>query len=218
MTRLVCSLTTILVLATPAAAQPSAAPATAPPPSAGVTAPATGDHTHDGFYLRLTSGVGFTRMTDADQVATISGAGGNFGLALGGALTPNLIVYGEVFDDIAISPEVEIGGSSAMTVDGVNAGVVGIGLGAAYYVMPANVYVSGTLAASKLTVQKDGEQIAESDLGFGVSAQVGKEWWVSPSWGLGIAGQVFVGSMADKNNGPRLSATAAALALSATFN
>src|SRR5690349_8440159 len=49
-----------------------------------------GYHTHDGVFVRLYLGFGGTKMES--DAATISGTGGGLGIALGGALTPNLIL------------------------------------------------------------------------------------------------------------------------------
>ena len=167
------------------------------------------------FYLRLFLGLGYTSMSVDEVDVDVSGAGGAFGLALGYAVSDNFIIYGEVFDDIAVNPEVNGGQELG---DDVAAGVVALGVGAAYYFQPHNIYLSGTLAMGQVTIQVDGDEVAESDFGPGISLMVGKEWWVSPNWGVGIAGQVFAGKMKDKNDGPDISTTAAAIAFSATFN
>lgn len=75
--------------------------------------------------------------------------------------------------------------------------LTGVGPGLAYY-FPSKIYLSGSLSFSQAPVQdEDGVSIGETDIGVGLHALVGKEWWVSPKWGLGIAGQLFVGSMKD---------------------
>lgn len=192
---------------------PPPPPGYGPDPQYGTAAPT--DHRHDGFYLRIFLGLGYTSMSVDDLDVDVSGAGGAFGLAAGYAVTDNFIIFGEIFDDIAVSPEVN--GQNVDNND-VSAGVVALGIGAAYYFQPHNIYVSGTLAMGQVTIQNDGEEIAESDFGPGISLMVGKEWWVSPNWGVGVAAQVFAGTMKDKDDGPDISTKAAALAFSATFN
>jgi hypothetical protein len=218
------SILALLLLLVPsvALAQPGAPPPPPPPPGYG-PGPAYGAadpnaHRHDGFYLRFFLGIGYTSMNLEDADLTVSGAGGAFGIAAGVAVSENFIIFAEIFDDIAVNPTVKLGGMTADTED-VNAGVVAIGLGAAYYIQPSNLYVSGTLSMGQLTVQQDGEEVGESDFGPGVSLMVGKEWWVSNSWGLGVALQVYAGSMKDsQDGGPTWKTTAAAIVGSATFN
>jgi hypothetical protein len=49
---------------------------------------------------------------------------------------------------------------------------------------------------------------------------VGKEWWVTQDWGLGLAGQFQVASMKDHPDGvsTRMTAETFSLLFSATFN
>jgi hypothetical protein len=219
------SILALLLVLVPSAAlaQPGAAPPPPPPPPGYGPGPAAygaadpGAHRHDGFYLRFFLGLGYTSMNLDDADLTVSGAGGAFGIAAGVAVSENFIIFAEIFDDIAVNPKIEMGGSSLDTED-VNAGVVAIGLGAAYY-FPSNMYLSGTLSMGQITVQQDGEEIGESDFGPGVSLMVGKEWWVSNNWGLGVALQLYAGSMKDsEDGGPTWKTTAAAIVGSATFN
>lgn len=222
------SLLALCLLSSVAAAQPGQPP---PPPPPGYGAPAygppaygpayadpPGTHTHDGFYLRMFLGFGYTNMELEDADVTVGGTGGAFGIALGAAVSENLIVFAEIFDDIAMNPTVKMGGSEIDTED-VSAGVVAIGGGIAYYFMPSNVYVSGTISAGQLTVRDGDRQVGESDFGPGLSLMVGKEWWVSPNWGVGGALQVYGGRMKDKgDNAPTWATSAIALTFSATYN
>jgi hypothetical protein len=198
----------------------TSAAAQTPPPVGTAYAPATprGYHEHDGFYFRGILGLNATVMTSSDPEVEVAGAGGTFGLAVGWAVARNLILYAEIFDDIAVNPTVTIGDVSAETSN-TSAGVIAFGAGIAYYFMPVNLYVSATFAASQLTVHENDMEIGNSELGFGVSLMVGKEWWVSANWGLGVALQLYGGTMKDQGErAPTWSTGAAALVSSATYN
>ncbi|HEY0706170.1 MAG TPA: hypothetical protein VGG33_05200, partial [Polyangia bacterium] len=162
-------------------------------------APPPGHHQHDGFFLRFLLGIGYTNL-GAEAGATdmkIAGGGGAFSFALGGAVTPNLILFGELLQSIAVDPDVEIAGQSSST-EGTSASLVGVGAGLAYY-LPNNIYVSGTLAFTQISLMdEDDEEIADTEFGPGLSLVVGKEWWVSENWGLGIAGQLYAARMKDR--------------------
>jgi hypothetical protein len=215
--------------ATIAAAQPGAGapPPPPPPPPGGGYYPAQpgygyedpGAHRHDGFFLRFWIGPAYTSMKVEDADLEVTGGGGSFGIMAGVAVQENLIVFGQLFDDIATNPTVKQDGQD-LGESNVNAGVVGVGAGLAYYFMPSNVYVSGALTYQEITVQDDGEELAHTDFGPGVSLMVGKEWWVSNNWGVGVALQLFGGSMKDSEaqGSPTWSAAAAAIAFSATYN
>ncbi|HZL18099.1 MAG TPA: hypothetical protein VFG23_10165, partial [Polyangia bacterium] len=172
---------------------------------------APGAETHDGLYLRLQLGVGYMRMSASTKGtdSSIAGASGNFDLALGAALSPRLIIYGTVIESKARNPTYKLDGPSlsdnpsGMIVGTVslggfgNAGVVGVGGGVATY-LPSNLFLAGSLLASRLFVDDfNGNLVAKSDWGFTFEGQLGKEWWVSDNWGLGIAGQLLLGAMND---------------------
>jgi len=159
-----------------------------------------GYHTHDGFYLRLLAGPSAVAGVANDDLDTsVSGVGGAFHIAAGTALVPNLIIYGELFVNTALSPTVESGELEVETSDDTAFSLVGIGPGLAIY-LPGNFYLSSTLAFSRLVLDPDTEQDddeATTDLGVTLTAAIGKEWWVSSNWGLGAALQLYGGAMKD---------------------
>jgi hypothetical protein len=167
-------------------------------------------------------GGGFTRVSGADAAGNslrASGGSLSFGLALGGAIAPNLIIFGSLFYSVAADPDVTIGGVGA-GLSNPSVLVVGIGPGIAYYLEPINLYLSATVAfvGSELDDQ-NGTPIAESKAGIGVQVVVGKEWWVSQNWGLGLAGEIVAGSMTDKNDSNLTwTASTTSLVFSATYN
>jgi hypothetical protein len=183
---------------------------------------ATGKHEHEGFYLRLLLGPSVVLATteEGGEDVTASGPGATFHVALGYNVAPGLIVYGEVFDDVTLSPTIEVGDDSEELED-TAFGVVGVGLGLAYY-LPRNVYVSAAASLANLRVDYEGEdgevQTAETDSGFGVNLVVGKEWWVSDGWALGAALQIFVGSVPDDAADKAWAVGAVGAALSATYD
>lgn len=198
----------LLALAGPAAAQYAPVPYT--PPA----------HEHKGVFVRAYLGPAYfkSKASDASTEIAISGTGGAFGLAVGYAVTPNLIVYGELADDVAIGPTLEINGSSSTASDDISAGVVGFGVGVAYYFMPVNAYVSGTLSASQLSIQENGNETGDTETGPGLSIMAGKEWWVGQNLGVGVAAQAFFGSQPERNSDVSWTTSAFALVLSASYN
>lgn len=187
-----------------------------------------GHHVHDGFYMRLTTGVGVLNAKDrrGGQDRTISGSGLAMSFALGGALSPHLILYGEMLVSQALDPKVDAAGSSQAL--GYDLNLSGIGPGVAYYLVPLNMYLSATLAFSKVSQSStnNGSNSARNvditEVGVGMSFMVGKEWWVSQDWGLGLAGQLHLASMKtkpqDAGTDDRMTATALSLLFSATYN
>ena len=158
-----------------------------------------GVHEHEGFFLRLGIGLGYLNMRTEflDEDLDIKGPAGHLQVALGGNLSPNLILFGQLFVNAINEPTVEFNGEEEDAED-LTASIGAVGIGMAYY-LPSNVYFSGTLAASQLRLEEDSneENDAESEVGPAFMAQIGKEWWVSDNWGLGLAGQVLVSSNKD---------------------
>jgi hypothetical protein len=193
------------------------APGYPPPPVRSYPAPyaealAPGAKSHDGFYLRLQFGVGYTSMSTSLNGTDLSFAGGGtgFDIALGAALNPHLIIYGTFISSTASDPEDKIKGQpldsashgmivGAAGLGGFGAvGVVGLGGGMAYY-LDSNLFFAGSLLGSRLFVDDDnGKTAARSDWGFTFEGLFGKEWWVSDNWGLGVSGRVLLGAMKDR--------------------
>jgi hypothetical protein len=196
----------------------TAAAQSTPAPLGTLTAEA-GAHTHDGLFLRGVVGFNGTHLSTSEPDMQVYGPGGTVGLAAGWAVARNLIVYGEIFDDIAVSPTVKLGDATLETTEDTSAGVIAFGGGVAYYIMPINIYASLTLAAAQLTVSRGDKEVGNSDFGFGASLMVGKEWWVASDVGLGVALQLYGGTMKDKGADEATWRTGAvALVLSATYN
>jgi len=204
--------------------QPSYAPQPEPaqsyPPQAYAAPPMAGYHEHDGLYLRLLLGVGYlhgsARYLGSSE--SVHGVGGTFGLAVGGSVNPSLVIYGELLGTSVSDPTVEANGTSG-TASGVTATMAGIGPGVAYY-LDDNLYLSGTLLFSKLSFSdtNSNDQYASTNWGIGAGLTVGKEWWISHDWGLGVSGQFQAASMKDNGVDSRWTTISASLLFSATCN
>jgi hypothetical protein len=235
----------IALAESPAPSQPTAAPANPPPaidvapasaaeygyppayPPGGYGYPPAlpesmdGFHVHDGFFLRAQLGGGFSSLssTTAGVKTTLGGGGLSLGAAVGGVIAHDLVLYGAIFETDTVNPDLQIGGTSMATQIG-RMSLQGIGPGVAYYFERINLYLSGMIALSRFwTYDGNGNQLDTSKIGLGLELQVGKEWWVSRDWGLGIAGQLIGGSMKDQVN-PNLTWSSGTFSLlfSATYN
>ncbi|WP_228557558.1 MULTISPECIES: outer membrane beta-barrel protein [unclassified Myxococcus] len=179
------------------------------------------EHAHDGFYLRLQVGGGYLRAkaTDISPELVVKGGGANINAELGFALVNNFILYAKFYGASAPNPSLQVGD---LTVEGQNENLSenfgAVGLGVTYYIMPANVYLSGALTYTQLSVTDDGEKVAESDIGGGLHLGVGKEWWVSKNWGLGIGAELALGRIRNESNSDSWNVTNVSLVFSATYN
>jgi len=145
-------------------------------------------------------------------------------VALGYSVTPHLVLYFELLDAGAVDAPIKVNGADTgrptLATD-----VIGYGPGVACYFGP-NVFVAATLLFAKIELSDSGNNaiLDDSKTGLALEALIGKEWWVSDNWGLGMSGQVVFGKMKGKdadvvlNEVPAWSATSISLLFSATYN
>jgi len=130
-------------------------------------------------------------MSDGTNRATLEGLGLNFGLALGGTIAENLILYGEAYVILVDNPDRTTSqGSDSLT--GVEMAAVNVGPGLAYYLEPLNAVLSLTVSFAKVDLEDDSTNWEKTSTkwGYGVSGLLGKEFWISSNWALGLALQV----------------------------
>jgi hypothetical protein len=179
-------------------------------------------HRHFGFFLRPDLGVGFMATSEPTGTAagdmTVSGLAGVFGFAIGGAIQENVILGAHVYDGVIVNPTVSLSSGQSATANA-SLTMVGIGPEFTYYWMPSNIYFSGTLALTRISLTANGTD-TNSNVGFGTRLAVGKEWWVSDHWGMGLAGHASSSWNQDSGGGsqPMLTTWAFAVAFSATYN
>ena len=175
--------------------------------------------THDGFFLRMTIGPGYARTAAAflGTELTFEGDTVAASLAIGGVVASNLTLHGTLFGWFSQNPDLVIG-----PIAGDYAGDVtlsGTGAGVTYYLMPSNVYVSATLGGGQVEFAQSGGGTTSTDWGFAFDFIVGKEWWVSDNWALGLSGDVGFHNVPDASvSGLNWSGHNFAILFSATFN
>jgi len=184
-----------------------------------------GFHTHDGFFMRLNIGAGYLHASETfgGVTDTYSGGGATYGAAFGGAVIPNLIIYGEVVGITVFDADLHSSdGTYSGPQSGLDVTMVGIGPGVAYYIMPVNLYLSGTLIFTQMSFSDNYSGTAtDTNVGIGLSLMVGKEWWVGRDWGMGLAGQTQLATMGDDpapGYHTRMGAAVFSLLFSATYN
>ena len=174
-------------------------------------------HTHDGFFLRMCTGFGFghSSVEGLGNDNTIRGGSNASNFAIGAMVSNNLAIHADIFHVALIDPESYLNGKSVGTVDGrYIAG--GLGVGITYYFMPSNFYFSGSLNFVALKADLGVVEV-ESDTGVGIDFLIGKEWWVSANWGIGVAGQ-FVYALVPSEWDTTHHSFGAAVLFTATYN
>jgi hypothetical protein len=190
-----------------------------------------GGRRHEGFFLRLSIGLGGGAISskghierDFDETAE-SGLGLGTSIGIGGAVTDNLILYGDIFQTTVFDPTLERDNREVEPRDdpllGMDVGddlrLAGIGVGLVYYFMPINIYVAGSVGFGQAVFEDNGGDVAGSDIGFASNLMLGKEWWVGADWGLGLAGQ-FITVVTDDDILGDITGLGFNLMFSATYN
>jgi hypothetical protein len=148
--------------------------------------------THDGFFLAFGLGPGYghleTDITERFGSLTNSGFGPSFDIRIGGGSPKGLIFHATLLGDRMLFPKQQWP-NGGITPYYKQLGLNLFGAGCTQYIMPANAFVSASGGMAQILVQSrqstDAQKV-DGD-GLGLQLKVGKEWWVSPNWGLGVA-------------------------------
>jgi len=171
-----------------------------------------GVHEHDGFFLQLQYLLGYQDLFD--DGLSVGGPGSGFRIAIGGTPVRNFVVFGELYGQAAPAPRVEIHGRP-VAADEAFLTLAGIGPGVGYYFGDTGVFLHGAL--SFVSAQLDGPTGSSRASGTGGRLGLGKEWWVSDQWGLGLAGNCAYTVVSDELSDD-FNALALSLAFSATYH
>jgi hypothetical protein len=198
------SLTAILLLSTTVGAQPSDLHAASEPHQGGL-------------FVRVTPGVAASAATaevDGNDLS-LKGGAGRLGLSVGWAVSTRVIIAVDLLGHAVVGPELERDGMTTTTDDDVVWGVSYAGVGLNYY-LPSNLYLGASLGAIMMTLETSDMDTAETDVGFGLKAGIGYEWWVASKVGLGVGIELLAGSVDDGD--VRWGVATLGLAFSATYN
>lgn len=183
-----------VILTSPAhAADPP--PQTSPGPAINLMAPEPAPpvvrtfHVHDGFYLRLSAGVGFVGTDFSDGGAEnddLSASGSDLALDLlvGGSPSRGLAVGGALLSNTLLAVDLDQAGATITDRD------IGIVLVGPFIDGFPNAkkgwHLGGTIGLTAVN-QKDLGAFGDTDrtLGFGAAAWGGYDAWVGDEWSLG---------------------------------
>jgi hypothetical protein len=129
---------------------------------------------------------------------THRGLGVGYGASLGTAIVPNLIMYGEIVGSSISHPAITNNVDSEAVARHVHQ--VALGVGIAYFFEPSHGYFSSALTLPRAWFDYSsssgfGYYGEKTNLGVGVNLRVGREWWVSDAWALGLAAQAHLATM-----------------------
>jgi hypothetical protein len=211
--------------APPSAPPPGQEAAVATPVQPVVASPVSGptltstteeqEHRHTGLFVALDIAPGYAAVSNGSNSDSVSGLSVDLDAAVGGALVENLILGGEVWASVMTNPTFSGPGFSTGTSNS-SVDVYMVGPQLRYYFMPANIYLAGTIGLTVINLSDSGTSIS-TDVGWGTKAAIGKEWWISSRWAIGLAGRLVV-AQNQNQAGATLTTVAATGAFTATFN
>lgn len=156
-------------------------------------------HAHDGFFLRLSGGMGFSRdgveADNGDAIAFL-GLGGLGDIAIGYTIASDLALHLDIFGGAMIEPVVFVNDKEVKETKSSRLELGAVGVGLSYYLLTdadGGLLLSGALGAAVLSNRTENSGVTVSqgtEAGFGLNAMCGYEWWISHDWGIGVAGQV----------------------------
>jgi hypothetical protein len=142
-------------------------------------ASATPSPSRFGLYLDARLGLGILAVGDSVGYAGITDAGLPLALAAGTNLARDLVLFGELsVVDMLLALD-----------------VYGAGLGLKYYLTPERLFVSASGSMARIHYGGAANISETSRWGVVTRLAVGKEWPISPSWSLGVAGELQLGEV-----------------------
>lgn len=184
---------------------------------------ATGHHVQEHVGVHFHGDLGFAGSTstarEAGQESWYRGPGAAFSVAVGGAVVPNFIIGGELWAVGVSEPRFQDWDGVRYTIIDATYSTYGMGPRLTYYLMPSNTYFSLTPSITRLALSDDySDYSEESRWGYGLRAAIGQEWFVSPRWGLGVAGVLHLSSNEGTADGPTWRTWGGGVVFSASFN
>jgi hypothetical protein len=190
--------------------------------------PSSGYRRHDGFFLRMTFGVGWgTSELDGSGTAERDWFGPGFAASfdLGASLVENLILHLRLRHASVTWPTLTYDGEERPGRTGVLASQVMVGLGIQYYFMPLNLFVGAAagIAGIEAVVERRDlpDQRYNGGTGLAFDLDLGKEWWVSENWALGVAARLSLARVPapdETGDSAVFDATFGALLFTATYH
>ena len=196
-------------------------------PSADAVAPRA-PYSHDDVFLRAAIGGGWQGLTAPDLGKNLRAHGPSLSaeVNVGGAVQENLLLHMTVMHWTMAVPFFIDGGEETGARSFGDASSLAIGIGGSYYFMPYNIYISSSLGLGWLFMTKppgydvdtDGKEFFVSDIGWTFTISVGKEWWMTETWGLGVQAYYQHSVFAEPGGLPVWGGPAAGVRMSLTYD
>jgi hypothetical protein len=131
-----------------------------------------------------------------------TGLAAQFNFALGHMITEQLALNMDLVLSRAGDADRELVESTVLTA-------VHMGAGVTYWIMPINIFIGASVGLANSSIEGSQRRLADlelpeinsSDVGLGLHAAIGKQWWLGPRWGIGGALSVLTSLAGNPDSG-----------------
>jgi hypothetical protein len=159
---------------------------------AGATDALADPRMHDGFYMNLSTGLGYlsTSASVPGQDVTFAGVTIPSVFLLGGTPVKGLVIGGGLLTDYSLSPKYKVNGTEVPTTSSVSQYLVGFGPFVEFYPNPAEgLHFHGMVGFGALETSVNGNAGGSDPTGFLVALGAGYDFWVGDQWSIGVLGR-----------------------------
>jgi Autotransporter beta-domain len=163
--------------------------------------------THDGFYFRGATGLGYlhSSISAPGLDASMSGLAIGFDAWFGGSPIPGLAIGGGITTFDVPSPSLKSGGASQTFNGHAMLDIVGV-FGDYYFDPNRGMHLEALLGYGVLgRTDNNGNSSNNDPSGLALGVGFGNDWWVSDEWSIGVLGRLIyaplsysIGSVSEK--------------------
>jgi autotransporter-like protein len=181
--------------------------------------------THDGFYFRGATGLGYTSSSvsyspavQGFDSASLGGVSIGFDAWFGGSPIPGLAIGGGLTGYDVPSPTLKLNGQTVPSTSG-SATLSIVALFGDYYFNPnAGLHLEGIVGYGVLSSRdSQGNSSSNDPTGLALGLGFGNDWWVSDEWSIGVLGRFIYAPLSYSVGGESLKYSTITPALMATF-
>jgi hypothetical protein len=182
--------------------------------------------THDGFYFRGATGLGYMHssltldipgVTGTQPDQSISGLAIGFDAWFGGSPIPGLAIGGGLTGYDVPSPTLKSGGQTATYNGSATLSIVAL-FGDYYFDPNAGMHAEAIVGYGVLSAQNnDGSTSSNDPTGLALGLGFGNDWWVSDEWSIGVLGRFIYAPLSYSAGGATAKYSTITPALMATF-
>jgi hypothetical protein len=183
---------------------------------------AANPETHDGFYFRGATGLGYFKsslsLSGFPQLdTTYSGLDIGFDAWFGGSPIPGLAIGGGITSYDVPSPSVKTGGVSGTANGHLMLDIVGV-FGDYYFDPTKGMHLEALVGYGVLSAQSsNGSSSSNDPSGIALGVGFGNDWWVADEWSIGVLGRFIYAPLSYSAGGQTAKYSTITPAIMATF-